>query len=237
MALVVKEVFRTLQGEGFHSGTPSVFVRLAGCNMWSGHEKDRARDAAKNWATCPLFCDTDFVGGDKLEPEELASRIWALASQGSSSPIQHVVFTGGEPALQLNRCPWLLEKVRGCWPRGQVTLALETNGTVRLREELVDRSWYGKKGSLDWICVSPKLPASEIKVEKGDELKVVYPAYDPLEFEELGKHFNHLLVQPEAPSSPGSLVARDTLARAVTFCLENPSWRLSLQTHKYLEIP
>jgi 7-carboxy-7-deazaguanine synthase len=236
MALLVKEVFRTLQGEGRWAGTPAVFVRLAGCNLWSGREEDRADDAERHDVKCPLFCDTDFVGGQRLEADELASQVFALAQAGGGT-ITHVVFTGGEPLVQLNRQPWLLERVRQRFPRGDVRLALETNGLVAPRPELVDRSWYGKKGSFDWICVSPKAPVDRLRLRHGGELKVVYPSYDPLEYLALERDFDELLVSPEFPPARGSLVKKDVLDRAVQFCLENPSWKLSLQQHKYLDIP
>jgi len=237
MALLVKEVFTTLQGEGRWAGTPSVFVRLAGCNLWSGLEEHRARDASSNGARCPLFCDTDFVGGQRLEVDELASQVAELARASSDDPIRHIVFTGGEPLLQLNKHPELLADIRSRFRRGDVRLALETNGTILPREKLNDRSWDGKNGSFDWICVSPKVPLEELKLRWGHELKVVMPAYDPLEYQALENRFEELLVSPEFPPARGSLVAGDILARAVQFCLENPRWRLSLQQHKYLDIP
>jgi 7-carboxy-7-deazaguanine synthase len=237
MALLVKEMFRTLQGEGTWAGTPSVFVRLAGCNLWSGHEEDREQNARANGAQCPSFCDTDFVGGQRLEVEELAGQVLELASSSSGQHIRHVVFTGGEPLVQINRHPKLLEAVRRMFPHGQVRLALETNGTVSPRAELLDKSWYGKKGSFDWICVSPKVPLERMKLRHGDELKVVFPSYDPLEYAALEREFQHLLVSPEFPPAKSSLVKKDVLERAVQFCLENPSWKLSVQQHKYWNIP
>ena len=226
MSFRVKEVFQTLQGEGRHAGTPSVFVRLAGCNLWSGRDKDRARDASANDVQCPLFCDTDFLGGQRLEADELASQIAELARASGDDPIRHVVFTGGEPLLQLNRHPELLENIRSRF-RGWVTLALETNGTVFPHHEL----------EFDWICVSPKVPCHELEVTRGNELKVVFPAYDPLEYEPLEFQFEEFRVSPEFPPSRGSLVKKDVLARAVAFCLENPSWKLSIQMHKLVGIP
>lgn len=237
MALLVKEVFRTLQGEGRWAGTPAVFVRLAGCNLWSGHEEDRERDAEANGARCPTFCDTDFVGGQRFEVPELAKRILELALLSSGEFVQHVVFTGGEPLVQLNRHPQLLEWVRHLFPRGDVRLALETNGTLEPDYRLIDRSWYGKKGSFDWICVSPKVPLERLRFRHGHELKVVFPSYDPLEYLPLERDFDEMLVSPEFPPAAGSLVKKDVLERAVQFCLENPSWKLSLQQHKYLDIP
>lgn len=225
MALLVKEVFKTLQGEGRWAGTPSVFVRLAGCNLWSGREEDRAQDSARHGARCPLFCDTDFVGGEKMDYDELAHRVSVLARADSADPIRHIVFTGGEPMLRLNKHPRLLQELRaricGC------RLAIETNGTVAPHDHI----------EFDWVCVSPKVPLEELKLTRGHELKVVFPAYDPLEYLALEHNFEELLVSPEFPPGRGSLVAGDILERAVAFCLENPSWKLSLQQHKYLDIP
>lgn len=224
MSFLVKEVFETLQGEGVNAGTPAIFVRLAGCNLWSGREEDRTDDA-RDGARCPLFCDTDFVGGDRLEVGELASQVASLARADSSDPIRLVVFTGGEPLVQLNRHPELLADIRSRF-RGWTTLALETNGTM----------FPSHKLEFDWTCVSPKLPLEELEVTRGDELKVVFPAYDPLEYQALELNFEHMLVSPEFPPAPGSLVGKDVLERAVQFCLEHPSWKLSLQQHKYLGI-
>lgn len=230
MPLLVKEVFKTLQGEGRWAGTPAVFVRFAGCNLWSGREETRSRDAGRNNARCPLFCDTDFVGGQMLEVEELASQITLLAA---GAPL--VVFTGGEPLLHLNRHPELLEVLRAGF-RSPVKLALETNGTILPHPELQPRLGTATRG-LDWICVSPKVPLEQLELTWGDELKVVYPAYDPLAYQSLEYQFQELLVSPEFPPAPGSLVAREVLRKAVNFCLDHPKWRLSLQQHKYLDIP
>lgn len=223
MTLLVKELFRTLQGEGYWSGTPSVFVRLAGCNMWSGREGHRQRDAARTGARCALFCDTDFVGGTRMSASEMASRVAGLAG----SEIRHVVFTGGEPLLQLERDH--VAALRAAVPG--VRVAVETNGATEPKVP------GGVPGGIDWICVSPKLPPSSLKIDRGDEIKVVFPAYDPLAYEDLARAFTHKFVSPEAPTTPGSLAARGVLESAVAFCLEHPQWRLSLQTHKYLEIP
>ena len=236
MSLLVKEVFKTLQGEGRWAGTPSVFVRFVGCNLWSGQEEHRARDAARHGAQCPNFCDTDFVGGEEIGVFELVDRVAELAKAGTDDPIRHIVFTGGEPLLQINRHPELLRELRARF-RGWCRLALETNGTVFPSNELVDPSPHGGGSSFDWICVSPKVPLEELELTRGQELKVVYPAYDPLEYQALEHNFEELLVSPEFPSSRGSLVADDVLARAVAFCLEHPAWKLSLQQHKYLDIP
>lgn len=229
MSLLVKEVFRTLQGEGRWAGTPSVFVRLAGCNLWSGSEEDRERDARDKDVRCPLFCDTEFVGGERLDVDELADRIGQLAGASSADQdlvVRHVVFTGGEPLVQLNRHPELLDVVRSRF-RGWVRLALETNGTVFPHHEL----------EFDWVCVSPKVLLDELELSRGDELKVVFPAHDPLGYRILEFGFEELLVQPEAPPAPGSVAAQDILARAVAFCLANPRWKLSVQMHKVVDIP
>jgi 7-carboxy-7-deazaguanine synthase len=164
----VKELFRTLQGEGGLAGTPMVFVRFAGCNLWSGREEDRAG------ARCD-FCDTDFVGGERFTVDELVDRVAALAGP------RWICFTGGEPLLQLDRP--LLERVRG---RGY-RVAVETNGTVALG---------GLRPLLDWICMSPKTP--ELEVTSGNELKLIYRGQPPDEirrFEALD--FADLFLQPE----------------------------------------
>lgn len=226
MSFLVKEMFRTLQGEGRWAGTPSVFVRLAGCNIWSGHEQDRQPDSETSGTKCPLFCDTDFVGGDRVEVDELAERIFQM-SRSQFGLVRHVVFTGGEPLVQLNRHPELFDEVRKrmSWPR----LAIETNGTLPLHARL--------KGNIDWICVSPKRRLEELALRSGDELKVVFPSYDPLSYGPIKNNFRELLVSPEFPPAAGSLVKKDILERAVQFCLEHPDWKLSLQQHKYLDIP
>lgn len=223
MTVLVKEVFRTLQGEGFWAGTPSVFVRVAGCNLWSGREAHRARDAKRHRVRCPRFCDTDFVGGEELDPDALASRVVELAGD----EIVHVVFTGGEPLLQLDRD--VVVALRRAM--GEVRIAVETNGVTEPRVP------GGVHSGIDWICVSPKAPPDRLAIRQGDEIKVVFPSYDPLVYDEVAERFAHHFVSPEAPPVPGSLAGKDVLARAVAFCLEHPRWRLSMQTHKYLEIP
>ena len=221
---LVKDVFRTLQGEGYWSGTPSVFVRLAGCNLWSGAEEHRARDASRNSASCPLWCDTDFAPSDIssfLEVDELVARVRELSiGSGNSEPIKHLVFTGGEPLMQLD--VELLRSFRAKLPR--VRLAVETNGTLNPRAVL---------RNLHWVCLSPKQPASMLKLRQAHELKVVFPSYNPLDYQ--GLEADHFFVQPEAPTNEPARAG--LLEKAVTFCLENPRWRLSLQVHKWLEIP
>lgn len=211
MSYAVKELFYTLQGEGHNTGSPAVFCRFAGCNLWSGRPEDRAT------AVC-RFCDTDFVGTDGvgggrfLGPTPLAEAIRALW------PSEHkgqrlVVFTGGEPLLQLDEA-----LIEACHAFG-FTVAVETNGTQRVPT------------GVDWLCVSPKL-GSTLAVRGGNELKLVFPQAggDPEQFEHMA--FDHRFLQPmDGPSR------EENTRLAVQYCLEHPAWRLSLQTHKYLGIP
>ncbi len=206
----VKEIFYTLQGEGANAGRPAVFCRFAGCNLWSGREADRAA------ATC-RFCDTDFVGtdgpggGSFAGAQALAARIDAAWPAGAAGG-RFVVCTGGEPLLQLDAA--LLEALHG---RG-FQVAIETNGTLP------------PPGGIDWICVSPKADA-RLALERGDELKLVFPqpGAEPQRYERLD--FAHFFLQP----MDGPARARNT-ADAVAYCLAHPRWRLSLQTHKILGI-
>ncbi len=205
MSYAVKEIFYTLQGEGALTGRPAVFCRFAGCNLWSGREKDRAE------AVCP-FCDTDFVGmdgsagGRYRDADALADRVAALWPEGHGA--RFVVCTGGEPLLQLD--PPLIEVLHA---RG-FSVAVETNGTLPLPP------------GLDWVCVSPKAGAPLV-VTGGDELKIVVPqpGLDPLAF--AGLDFRRFSVQPmDGPERAGNTEC------AIRFCLDHPQWQLSLQTHK-----
>ena len=211
MTYTVKEIFFTLQGEGANVGRAAVFLRFAGCNLWSGREADRAQ------AVCP-FCDTDFVGtgpdgGRFATPEALARAVvdrWPWARTRGARPL--VVCTGGEPTLQLD-AP-LVEALHDAG----FEIAIETNGT------------RVPPGGIDWICVSPKAGA-ELVVRRGDELKLVYPQQGaaPERFEHL--EFRHFYLQPmDGPD------AAEHTRRAVEYCLAHPRWRLSLQTHKLLGI-
>lgn len=210
MAYIVREVFKTLQGEGAQAGRAAVFCRFAGCNLWSGREEDRAR------ATCG-FCDTDFIGthgpggGRYADASALADAIES-AWDGDKNH-RFVVFTGGEPLLQLDR--GLLDAVR-C--RG-FTTAAETNGTIAV------------PAGLDWVCVSPKA-GTELRVRAGSELKLVFPqeGVDPQAFTAL--QFDHFWLQP----MDGAALEANTAA-AIAYCLAHPRWRLSLQTHKLIGIP
>ncbi|RLK61358.1 7-carboxy-7-deazaguanine synthase [Actinokineospora cianjurensis] len=209
---LVKEIFYTLQGEGTHAGRPSVFCRFSLCNLWTGREKDRHR------AIC-TFCDTDFIGTDGpgggrfATAADLAAAIsaaWAGAAHPRSKP--YVVCTGGEPLLQLDK-----DAVDALHDAG-FEVAVETNGT------------RPAPPGLDWVCVSPKSTA-EVVLTSGDDLKLVYPQPDarPERFEHLD--FAHFLLQP----MDGPDVEANTRA-TVEYCLRNPQWHLSLQTHKYLGI-
>jgi 7-carboxy-7-deazaguanine synthase (Cx14CxxC type) len=212
MAYVVKEVFPTLQGEGANAGRAAVFLRFAGCNLWSGREADRRAGAG----SCARWCDTDFVGtdgpgGGRFDgPEELARHVAAAWTAGSERRL--VVCTGGEPLLQLDA-----PLVAALHAEG-FAVAIETNGTLPV------------PAGVDWVCVSPKA-GSPLVVRSGDELKLIFPqdGLDPAAFEGLG--FAHLFVQPmDGPAAQGNAAA------AVQYCLAHPRWRLSVQTHKVLGI-
>jgi len=214
MSYSVKEIFYTLQGEGAQSGRAAVFCRFAGCNLWSGREADRAS------AQC-RFCDTDFVGTDGAGGGRFASA-QALAQAvrshwrggsgvGAGRPL--VVCTGGEPLLQLDAA--LIEALHN----EGFEIALETNGTLDL------------PAGLDWVCVSPKA-GTELRVRRGDELKLVYPqpGAEPERYAALD--FAHFFLQP----LDGPQRAQHT-QQAIDYCMAQPQWRLSLQTHKWLGIP
>jgi 7-carboxy-7-deazaguanine synthase len=208
MTYAVKEIFLTLQGEGMQAGRRAVFLRLAGCNLWTGRERDRAT------AQCN-FCDTDFVGmdgenGGRYAAGALADQVAALWGEGER-PL--VVITGGEPMLQLDSA--LIEALHA---RG-FEIAVETNGTLPA------------PAGLDWICVSPKA-GTEVVQRAGDELKLVWPqpGLDPKTL--LGWDFRHFLIQPM--DCADAAAARQA---AIDYVLAHPQWRLSLQTHKLLGLP
>jgi 7-carboxy-7-deazaguanine synthase len=203
----VKEAFYTLQGEGFHSGRAAVFCRFTGCNLWSGREEDRSD------AVC-YFCDTDFIGtdgqnGGTYTAEELSKLIIHLGGFAEST---FVVCTGGEPALQLD------QNLVDVFHENKIEIAIETNGTKPLPI------------GIDWICVSPKENA-EVIIQNGDELKLVYPQKfnKPQDFENFD--FKNFYIQPL-----DNEFQNQHIAQCVNFCLENPKWKLSLQTHKILGI-
>ncbi|MBI3371454.1 MAG: 7-carboxy-7-deazaguanine synthase [Betaproteobacteria bacterium] len=211
MTYSVKEIFFTLQGEGANAGTPAVFCRFAGCNLWSGREIDRAR------AVC-RFCDTDFVGTDGPgggrfdSADELAHAVLAAWPHGSESH-RFVVCTGGEPLLQLDAA--LVDALHA----QRFRIAIETNGTLPVPE------------GIDWACVSPKA-AAPLAVSRGEELKLVYPQPEapPERFEHLA--FRQFFLQP----MDGARREENTRL-AIDYCKAHPRWRLSLQIHKLLGIP
>ena len=207
MTYAVKECFLTLQGEGVQAGSRAVFLRFAGCNLWSGREQDRVT------AQC-TFCDTDFVGtggdgGGKFQTaEDLAEHV--ERTWGAETERRLVVITGGEPMLQLDE-----DLVEALHARG-FRIAVETNGTLPATP------------GLDWICVSPKA-GTEVVQREGDELKLVWPqpGIDPAQIE--GWSFDHFLVQPMDCEQRDEAVDA-----AIRLAMERPKWRLSLQTHKVL---
>lgn len=207
----VKEIHYTVQGEGFQAGMPAVFCRFSGCNLWSGREQDRLR------AVCN-FCDTDFNGTDGVnggkyaDDGELAFKIARLWPAGKTDN-RLVVFTGGEPLLQVT--PLL---IRGLHALG-FRCAVETNGTIETTLEL------------DWICVSPKSVAP-IRLSRADEIKLVYPQPDALPERFTDFPATHFFLQPM-----DNACKEANTARAVEYCKANPQWRLSLQTHKLVGIP
>ncbi|HEX4866580.1 MAG TPA: 7-carboxy-7-deazaguanine synthase [Acidimicrobiales bacterium] len=211
MTYLVKELFFTLQGEGFQTGMPAVFCRFSGCNLWTGREEHR------EIAVC-RFCDTDFVGTDGLggghfsSPTELAAAVaaaWAPGPEGD----RLVVCTGGEPLLQLD-AP-LVDALHAEGFR----VAIETNGTLE------------PPPGVDWVCMSPKAGA-DLVLRRGDELKLVYPQAGLAPEDVVELDFDHRFLQPmDGPDREAHTAA------AVAYCLAHPRWRLSLQTHKYLGIP
>ena len=205
----VKEMFFSIQGEGRNRGRYSVFCRFAGCNLWSGREKDREK------AICN-FCDTDFLGTDGINgkkyksPNDLVNQalsIWRT----SDKPF--IVLTGGEPLLQLD--DKLIEELH----HKNFEIAVETNGTIKAPNNLY------------WICVSPKAN-TKLEQIKGDELKLVYPQENihPKDYEKL--EFQNFLLQPKFDKN----YKKNVLA-AKDFCIKNPKWKLSYQMHKFIGVP
>jgi len=210
MSYAVKECFLTLQGEGAQAGSRAVFLRFAGCNLWSGREQDRAE------AQC-TFCDTDFVGidgeggGKFADAAALAERVEAIWQGGRDARL--VVITGGEPMLQLDE-----DLIDALHARG-FRVAVETNGTLPATP------------GIDWICVSPKA-GTEVVQRSGDELKLVWPQpgvdLDALESWEFTHHF----IQPmDCPDKAAALDA------AIELVMARPKWRLTLQAHKLIGMP
>jgi 7-carboxy-7-deazaguanine synthase (Cx14CxxC type) len=212
MAYKVKEIFYTLQGEGAQAGRPAVFCRFTGCNLWTGREKDRHK------AICQ-FCDTDFVGMDGLNggqfdtAEALAAKVASLWPAPLSVGKPYVVCTGGEPLLQMDNA------LVDAFHQFGLEIAVETNGTVTAPV------------GIDWICLSPKAN-TELLITSGQELKLVFPQSnaEPEHYEKMD--FDFFYLQP----MDGPLIDINT-PLTLDYCLQHPQWRLSLQTHKILQIP
>lgn len=210
MSYKIKEIYYTLQGEGAQTGRPAVFCRFTGCNLWTGREQDRHK------AICQ-FCDTDFWGmdgenGGQYSAVDLAGKcasLWGDLSKGRP----YVVCTGGEPLLQLD------EALVAEFHRTGFEVAVETNGT------------QPAPAGLDWVCVSPKAGAG-LELLSGDELKLVFPQPTAMPFLFENLDFRHFFLQP----MDGPRQGENTRA-AIDFCKANPQWRLSIQTHKLLDIP
>lgn len=211
MSYAVKELSLTIQGEGAQAGRVAVFLRFAGCNLWSGREADRSEAACR-------FCDTDFVGIDGINggrfdsAESLAGAVAGLWPNPPRAGVPYVVCTGGEPLLQLDA-----PLVGALHDRG-FEVAVETNGTLPVPP------------GVDWVCVSPKAGADLVQ-RRGNELKLIHPqaGAEPERFE--GLAFDRFYVQP----MDGPNRARNT-EQSIAFCLANPGWRLSVQSHKYVGI-
>jgi 7-carboxy-7-deazaguanine synthase len=210
MTYSVKEIYYTLQGEGAHTGRAAVFLRFAGCNLWSGLERDRGE------AVC-RFCDTDFVGTDGAGGGKFASAAilaravfdtWPQGAPGKP----YVVCTGGEPLLQLNKA--LIAALHDLG----FEIGIETNGTLL------------PPPGIDWVCVSPKADAEQ-KLMRGDELKLIYPQAGAAPERFAGQDFKNFFLQPMDNESRAA-----NTAAATQYCLEHPQWRLSLQTHKLIGI-
>ena len=204
----VKEIYFTIQGEGHHTGRPAVFLRFAGCNLWSGLEKDR------DTAICK-FCDTNFWGtdgtnGGKYSAEDLATTIRSLHPETKEKI--YVVCTGGEPALQMD------DQLIEVFHNHDFIIAIESNGTLPL-----------PKG-IDWVCISPKAD-TEIVVKKGDELKLVYPQLENSPDQYVDLSFDHFYLQPLDDAHQETHIQS-----CVKYCMKHPRWKLSLQTHKILGI-
>ena len=210
MTYAVKECFLTLQGEGLQTGRRAVFLRFAGCNLWSGRERDRAA------AQCN-FCDTDFVGTDGegggkfADAQALADRVLEIWGEGAENRL--TVITGGEPMLQLDRA--LVDALH----ERDFRVAVESNGT------------FPAVGGIDWLCVSPKA-GTEVVQRRGDELKLVWPqeGIEPARLE--GWDFRNFLVQPMDCDA-----REEALDAAIRLVMDRPRWRLSLQTHKVVGLP
>ena len=217
MTYSVREMHLTIQGEGANAGRVALFVRFSGCNLWSGREEDRARGAG----ACAAWCDTNFVGTDGVNGGRFETAADLVARMSALWPLRSAerrfcVLTGGEPALQLD------EALCGALRSGGWRVAIETNGTHRI------------PGYLDWITVSPKA-GTKIVQDHGNELKIVYPqeGIDPADF--VAHDFVHFYISPKWSSDPAEW--RKNTRAVIDYCIAHPQWRVSVQSHKFLEIP
>ncbi len=206
----VKEIYYTLQGEGSRTGRPSVFCRFSGCNLWTGIEADREKSICS-------FCDTDFLGTDGPgggKHKDIKSLINKIDSEWpKSQPNKYVVFTGGEPALQITKTLVYALQIKG------FEVAIETNGTLELPD------------NIDWVTVSPKAD-TKISVTSGNELKLVFPQTENNPDNFIHMDFEEFYLQPKDGDERNT-----NTQKTIQYCLENPEWKLSLQTHKYMGIP
>ena len=212
MSYAVKEIFLTLQGEGVHAGRRAVFLRFAGCNLWTGREEDRAT------AVCQ-FCDTDFVGtdgenGGRYDADALAANVAELWGAGSDD--RYVVLTGGEPMLQVD------DAIVDALHDQRFTIAIESNGTLPAHP------------GIDWVCISPKAGSAVVQ-HKGNELKLVWPQTGSDTAAMEAWDFANFLIQPMDSGDADS--NRANVEAATRFVMANPKWRLSLQNHKILGLP
>lgn len=203
----IKEIFYSIQGEGFNSGTPAVFIRFSGCNLWTGNENDRYKAFCK-------FCDTDFVGtdgenGGVYTSETLSDKLYDLTKVNSC---RFLIFTGGEPLLQLD------EELINQLKNSNYFISVESNGTIKT------------PSGIDWLTISPKT-GSKLKQNSGNEIKIVFPQIDmnPKDYEKM--NFSHFYIQPKFDKDH-----KLNISLSIDFCLKNPNWKLSLQIHKYLDI-
>lgn len=212
MSYRVKEAFYSLQGEGFYAGRPAVFCRFSNCNLWTGREEDRTS------AACD-FCDTDFLGingqngGKFAKAECLAQHLLGLWVNKSIRPF--FVLTGGEPLLQVD------QNMIDTFHKHNIEIAIETNGTKI------------PPNNVDWICVSPK-PNTPLILDHGHEIKLIYPLQMLIPESVANLDFKHFYLQAMDDKDPS--ISAKNLKETVNYCLQNPQWNLSLQTHKILNI-
>lgn len=215
MTYSVKEAFYSLQGEGAHTGRPALFCRFTGCNLWSGRESDRATSICR-------FCDTDFIGtdgqnGGKFKTEHVLAE-HLLALWPADQEHRYVIFTGGEPLLQLDKP--LIEAMHDAG----FEVGVETNGTLPAPH------------GIDWLCVSPK-GSSDVVIQHCDELKLVYPQPEAMPERFADIVAKHYYLSPQNPPHDASIsLQTDTVKATIAYCLANPKWRLTLQTHKLLGV-